>query len=81
MLDVDENTRLGSQGPISVKTHPWFRGVDWKGIAESTSSVPHEIMSRISQHLESHFEDSAVLQASPPHDVEELNVPEWLDDW
>lgn len=81
LLVVDENTRLGSQGPTSVKTHPWFRDVDWKGIAESTSPVPHEIMSRISQHLDSHFEDSPVFQASPPRDVEELNVPEWLDDW
>lgn len=81
MLVVDENTRLGSQGPTSVKTHPWFRDVDWKGIAESTSPVPHEIMSRMSQHLDSHFEDSPVFQASPPRDVEELNVPEWLDDW
>ncbi|XP_031250576.1 protein phosphatase 2C and cyclic nucleotide-binding/kinase domain-containing protein isoform X2 [Pistacia vera] len=81
LLVVDENTRLGSQGPSSVKSHPWFDGVDWKGIADSSFPVPHEISSRISQHLESLLEDSALPRASPPRDVEELNVPEWLEDW
>ncbi|KAL5768782.1 hypothetical protein ACOSP7_015327 [Xanthoceras sorbifolium] len=81
LLVVDEKTRLGSQGPSSVKTHPWFDDVDWKSIADSSFPVPNEILSRISQHLEIHIEDSAVPQTSPPRDVEELNVPEWLDDW
>ena len=81
LLVVDENTRLGSQGPSSVKTHPWFDDVDWKSIADSSFPVPNEILSRISQHLENHIEDSAVPQTSPTRDVEELNTPEWLDDW
>lgn len=81
LLVVDENTRLGSQGPSSIKSHPWFEGVDWKGVADSSFPVPHEISSRISQHLESVLQDSALPQASPPRDVEELNAPEWLEDW
>ncbi|XP_044471671.1 protein phosphatase 2C and cyclic nucleotide-binding/kinase domain-containing protein-like isoform X2 [Mangifera indica] len=81
LLVVDENTRLGSQGPSSIKSHPWFEGVDWKGIADSSFPVPHEISSRISQHLETVLQDSALPQASPPRDVEELNAPEWLEDW
>ncbi|KAK2645603.1 hypothetical protein Ddye_020798 [Dipteronia dyeriana] len=81
LLVVDENTRLGSQGPSSVKTHPWFDDVDWKRIADSSFPVPNEILSRISQHLENHIEDSAVPQTSPARDVEELNTPDWLDDW
>jgi hypothetical protein len=41
--------------------------------------VPHEIASRISQHLETHSEDCTPLVSSS-QDVK-LNTPEWLDDW
>ncbi|XP_052199818.1 protein phosphatase 2C and cyclic nucleotide-binding/kinase domain-containing protein [Diospyros lotus] len=81
LLEVDENMRLGSQGAGSVKTHPWFDGVDWEGIANSSFPVPQEILSRITQHLESHSEDSGAPHCSPPRDVEELNNAEWLEDW
>lgn len=79
LLEVDENARLGSQGPDSIKCHPWFDGVDWKGIAACSFPVPHEITSRIAQHLESHSEDCTPL-FSASQDVE-VNIPEWLDDW
>ncbi|KAB1224454.1 Protein phosphatase 2C and cyclic nucleotide-binding/kinase domain-containing protein [Morella rubra] len=81
LLEVDENTRLGSQGPESVKCHPWFDGIDWKGIMDRTFPVPHEITSRISQHLESHSEDYSSTLVSSFQNVEEFNIPEWLDDW
>ncbi|KAA8523147.1 hypothetical protein F0562_009570 [Nyssa sinensis] len=81
LLEVDENTRLGSQGADSIKSHTWFDGVDWERIADGTFPVPHEIISRVTQHLESHSEDSAIPLLSPPQDVEELNTPEWLEDW
>ncbi|KAF3965164.1 hypothetical protein ACB098_01G175600 [Castanea mollissima] len=80
LLEVDENTRLGSQGPDSVKCHPWFDGIDWKRIADCSFPVPHEITYRITQHLESHSEDCSTL-GSLAQDVEDLNIPEWLDDW
>lgn len=81
LLEVDENTRLGSQGSASVKSHPWFHGIDWIGIRDSTCSVPLEITSRITQHLESRSEDCSISLFSPPRKVEELNTPEWLEDW
>ncbi|GFY98372.1 protein phosphatase 2C and cyclic nucleotide-binding/kinase domain-containing protein [Actinidia rufa] len=81
LLDVDENTRLGSQGADSVKTHPWFDGIDWRGIRESSFPVPSEIISHISQHLESHSDDVGAPLLSPTRDVEGLNTPEWLEDW
>lgn len=78
LLVVDENTRLGSQGPGSIKTHPWFDNVDWQSIVDSKFPVPNEILSRISQHQETHIEDSAVpLQ----NDLDEVNDSKWLDDW
>lgn len=80
LLEVDENTRLGSQGPDCVKCHPWFDGIDWKRIADCSFPVPHEITCRITQHLESHSEDCTTL-GSLAQDVEDLNIPEWLDDW
>jgi serine/threonine protein kinase len=80
LLEVDENTRLGSQGPDSVKCHPWFDGVDWERVADCSFPVPHEITSRITLHLESHSEDCTPV-VSLAQDVEDLNIPEWLDDW
>ncbi|KAK7247633.1 hypothetical protein RIF29_42520 [Crotalaria pallida] len=81
LLDAEENNRLGSQGPDSVKSHPWFNGVDWEGIRLRTCPVPGEIISRITQYLEVHSEDCSGALSSPPQEVEELNVPEWLEDW
>ncbi|KAH1234314.1 Protein phosphatase 2C and cyclic nucleotide-binding/kinase domain-containing protein [Glycine max] len=82
LLEVEENTRLGSQGPDSVKNHPWFNGVEWEGIRNHTFPVPQEIISRITQHLEVHSEDcSTGYLGSPLQEVKELNVPEWLEDW
>ncbi|KAM1501100.1 hypothetical protein TB2_025888 [Malus domestica] len=81
LLEVDENTRLGSQGYESVKRHPWFDGTDWEGIKDRSLPVPHEITSRITQHLGSHSEDCSVPLASPSLNGEELETPEWFDDW
>lgn len=81
MLDGDENTRLGSQGPDSVKSHPWFDGVEWEGIRNHSFPVPPEITSRIAQYLEIPSENCTDPQDSPSQEVEELNVPEWLEDW
>ncbi|MBA0747504.1 hypothetical protein Gogos_004415 [Gossypium gossypioides] len=81
LLEVDEKTRLGSHGSSSVRSHLWFDGVDWKGIKDRTCPVPQELASRVAQHLEMHSEDCPVAVASPPQDIAELNVPEWLDDW
>ncbi|KAL6226531.1 hypothetical protein ACLB2K_000493 [Fragaria x ananassa] len=81
LLVVDENTRLGSQGSDSVKSHPWFNGIDWKGIKDCSFPVPPEITSRITQHLESHSDEYSVPQGSLSDDEGELDIPEWFDDW
>ncbi|KAK9947785.1 hypothetical protein M0R45_003390 [Rubus argutus] len=80
LLEV-ENTRLGSQGYDSVKSHPWFDGIDWRRIKDCSFPVPQEITARITQHLESHSEEYSVPpQGSPSHD-EEVDIPEWFDEW
>lgn len=81
LLEVDESTRLGSQNPDSVKRHKWFDGIDWKRLTDSIFPVPHEITSRIAQHLENHTEDYTIHSLSPSRDPEELNTPEWLEEW
>ncbi|XP_047269056.1 protein phosphatase 2C and cyclic nucleotide-binding/kinase domain-containing protein isoform X2 [Capsicum annuum] len=81
LLQVDEKLRLGSQGVDSLKSHPWFLGVDWKAVADHRSPVPAEILSRISQRLENHGDENIVSLHSPIHDLEELNTPEWLQNW
>lgn len=48
---------------------------------DRTFPVPHEITSRISQHLESHSEDYTSTLVSSFQNVEEFNIPEWLDHW
>ncbi|XP_052886767.1 protein phosphatase 2C and cyclic nucleotide-binding/kinase domain-containing protein-like isoform X1 [Gossypium arboreum] len=81
LLEVDENVRLGCHGSDSVKNHPWFDDVDWRGIRDQSVPVPHELTSRISQHLESHNEECPVAVTSPTQDIAVLNDPEWLDEW
>ncbi|KAM7277131.1 hypothetical protein ACFE04_018997 [Oxalis oulophora] len=81
LLEVDETSRLGSHGPESVKNHPWFSVVDWKKVKDGSFLVPNEITSRINIHLENLSNDHINPQASPVQDEEELNVPEFLDDW
>nr|XP_016498862.1 PREDICTED: protein phosphatase 2C and cyclic nucleotide-binding/kinase domain-containing protein-like isoform X2 [Nicotiana tabacum] len=81
LLQVDEKLRLGSQGVHSLKNHPWFSGVDWKEVADHRSPVPAEILSRISQRLENHGDVNIASLHSPIRDLEELNTPEWLEDW
>jgi hypothetical protein len=78
---VEENTRLGSQGTDFVKSHSWFNGIDWEALRHRTFPVPQEIISRITQYLEVRYEDSSASTESPLEEVEELNVPEWLEDW
>ncbi|GMY36100.1 protein phosphatase 2C and cyclic nucleotide-binding/kinase domain-containing protein isoform X1, partial [Fagus crenata] len=71
---------LEAKVPILSKCHPWFDVVDWERVAHCSFPVPHEITSQITQHLESHSEDCTPV-VSLAQDVEDLNIPEWLDDW
>ncbi|KAK4391700.1 protein phosphatase 2C and cyclic nucleotide-binding/kinase domain-containing protein [Sesamum angolense] len=81
LLEVDESARLGSQGTDSVKAHPWFDGIDWKGLAERAVPVPHDIISRIKAHMDSRPVDIVTSTHSPVGDIEKLNTPEWFEDW
>nr|GMC63473.1 protein phosphatase 2C and cyclic nucleotide-binding/kinase domain-containing protein [Ipomoea batatas] len=81
LLEVDENSRLGTQGVDSIKTHPWFDGFDWKGGTDSTAPAPPEIVSRINQYLVNRTDDSMASLQSPSHDSKDLNTPEWLEEW
>lgn len=81
LLEVDENARLGSEGPDLVKRHPWFTGIDWKRIRDCSFPVPQEITARITQHFASRTEDFIIPHHPPSQDIEELNTPEWLEDW
>ncbi|KAL8498286.1 hypothetical protein ACS0TY_021566 [Phlomoides rotata] len=82
LLEVEESSRLGSQGGTdSIKAHPWFDGIDWKGIAERKVPAPHDIVSRINVFLESHPDIVVTSMDSPKRELEELNTPEWLEEW
>ena len=81
LLDVDEQTRLGNQGSDSIRSHPWFGGIDWKRIEDHSYGVPQEITSRIAQHLETYGNESSVPRPSLSEDLDCTDVPEWLDDW
>lgn len=82
LLEVDENERLGSKGVDSVKSHKWFAGVNWESIKSGSCTAPQEILTRIDQYLETRPpSDTSASAALPTDDVDELNTPEWLDDW
>jgi hypothetical protein len=36
LLDKKRQTRLGHQGAQSVKSHPWFSGINWESILKKT---------------------------------------------
>lgn len=42
LLDVDENTRLGSgpKGDDNIKAHPFFKGVDWEKLEQRHVEPP-----------------------------------------
>lgn len=81
LLEVDEKKRLGNENQNSVRSHPWFDGVDWKGIRDGTFPVPDTITSRVAQFLASYPEDCSDSLAKPPQDPEEQDTPEWINDW
>lgn len=81
LLKVDENERLGSNGVESVKSHRWFDGVNWESVKDGSYTVPQEILTRIDQYLETRPSDTSTPVVSATDDVDELNTPEWLDDW
>ncbi|KAL3535710.1 hypothetical protein ACH5RR_004171 [Cinchona calisaya] len=81
LLEVNESLRLGSEGVDSLKSHPWFNGVDWEGVRERRIPTPDGVISRIKQQMESPSEDNASPFHSPLNDLEEINASEWLEDW
>ncbi|XP_023004729.1 protein phosphatase 2C and cyclic nucleotide-binding/kinase domain-containing protein-like isoform X2 [Cucurbita maxima] len=81
LLEVDEKKRLGNENENSVRSHPWFVGVDWKGIRDSTFPVPDSITSRVAQYLASYPEDSCGSLVEPPQDPDESDGPKWISEW
>ncbi|CAA0838627.1 Protein phosphatase 2C and cyclic nucleotide-binding/kinase domain-containing protein [Striga hermonthica] len=83
LLEVEETARLGSQGIDSIKSHPWFGGIDWPKLEEGIFPVPRGIISRINAFLESHLDEVLISTDSPAQaqEPEDLNTPEWLQDW
>ncbi|KAL9267916.1 phosphatase 2C and cyclic nucleotide-binding/kinase domain-containing protein [Drosera capensis] len=81
LLRVDETERLGSQGADSVKSHPWFHGVDWEAISNETTPVPFEILSRITRHVGALTEDSSIPLPCHSQAVGDHDTSEWLEDW
>lgn len=81
LLEVDENERLGSKGFDSVKSHRWFDCVNWESVKNGSCTVPQEILTRIDQYLETRPSDTLAPVVLTTEEVDELNTPEWLDDW
>ncbi|XP_022961292.1 protein phosphatase 2C and cyclic nucleotide-binding/kinase domain-containing protein-like isoform X1 [Cucurbita moschata] len=81
LLEVDEKKRLGNENQNSVRSHPWFDGIDWKGIHDGTFPIPESITSRVARYLESYPEDYSIPLVKPTQDRDELDVAEWVNDW
>lgn len=78
---MDESKRLGSEGADSVKSHVWFDGLDWEAVANATAPVPVEVTSRIESHIQIHGEGVKESTSSPAHDFDDLDFPDWIEDW
>ncbi|GLJ40758.1 hypothetical protein SUGI_0842740 [Cryptomeria japonica] len=82
LLQVDENLRLGCKGADMIKSHSWFKDVDWKCVLECSAPVPEEILTRIDSAFELHYADEHQISAvGSSIDLEELNTQQWLDGW
>jgi len=82
LLQVDDSARLGCKGANSIKSHPWFKDMDWKCLLECGVPVPEEILSRIDSTSELHYADEHHLSGlCSSVDLKGLNTQEWLDDW
>jgi hypothetical protein len=78
---VDESKRLGSEGADSVKSHVWFDGIDWKSVVNATAPVPAEVTSRIENHIQVHGEEVKEPVSSSAQDLDDLDFPDWIEDW
>ncbi|KRX00728.1 Protein kinase-like domain [Pseudocohnilembus persalinus] len=39
LLDMDYTIRLGANGAQEIKEHPWFKGINWKGIRSEHAKI------------------------------------------
>ncbi|KAG0576965.1 hypothetical protein KC19_5G121600 [Ceratodon purpureus] len=80
LLVIDPSRRLGcdSQGPIAIKHHPWFRGVNWDKLLDCSVPVPSEIVTRLQLAIDFLPVDDSyqVFDLQPDEDD-----PPWLDGW
>ncbi|KAG0616355.1 hypothetical protein M758_5G108200 [Ceratodon purpureus] len=80
LLVIDPSRRLGcdSQGPIAIKQHPWFRGVNWDQLLDCSVPVPFEIVTRLQLAIDFLPVDDSyqVFDLQPDEDD-----PPWLDGW
>ena len=60
-MDKDPNTRLGAHGGYEeIKTHPWFKTIDWESIITDRRKppfVPPKDVNAASQHEIGNFAD------------------------
>ena len=75
---MDESKRLGNDGAEAVKSHPWFKDLDWKQFADCSVPAPAEIVSRIKLHTEGGKTPSI---SSPSHNLGEEISLQWIEDW
>lgn len=63
LLDVDENTRLGSgpKGDDNIKAHPFFKGVDWEKLEQRHVEPPAVVGDILSIPDEQPIEFAAML--------------------
>lgn len=81
LLEVNEELRLGSQDAGLIKQHPWFEGIDWKGIADHSIPAPQLIIARIDVFLENHKKDAGILAPRPSEDADEQQYSDLFEDW
>lgn len=74
LLDVNENTRLGSGtvGLHKLKSHAFFEGIDWEKL-EQKHLIPPYIPAVPKLQEKAHFPDFPTMMGS-------LNKTEWLED-
>lgn len=56
-LICDADTRLGKNGSDEIKAHPFFKGVDWENLRQSTAPYIPQVANDISNENFDQFEE------------------------
>lgn len=70
--------RIGRNGVEEIKSHPFFRGVDWINIRDRPTAIPVEVKSIDDTSNFDDFPEVDLTWNEPAREKAELNAKDWV---